>query len=71
MQLIGSYQNSGFEAVADGIIAFFDKRTDLQQKGIAFNATTSSSSSQGKDSTDISLVAIDTSDPEAFALSQV
>ena len=71
MQLIGSYQNSGFEAVADGIIAFFDKRTDLQQKGIAFNATTSSSSSQGKVSTDISLVAIDTSDPEAFALSQV
>ncbi len=71
MQLIGRYRNSGFEAVADGIIEFFDKRIDLQQKGIAFNAATSPSSSQGKISTDISLVAIDTSDPEAFALSQV
>ena len=71
MKLIGSYHNSGFEAVADGVMAFFDKRTDLQQKGIAFNTAAPSSGSQGKISTDISLVSIDTSDPEAFALSQV
>ena len=71
MKLIGSYHNSGFEAVADGVMAFFDKRTDLQQKGISFNTATPSSSSQGKISTDISLVSIDTSDTEAFALSQV
>ena len=71
MKLIGSYHNSGFEAVADGVMAFFDKRTDLQQKGIAFHTATPTSSSQGKISTDISLVSIDTSDPEAFALSQV
>ena len=71
MKLIGSYQNPGFEAVADGVMAFFDKRTDLQQKGITFNTAIPSSSSQGKISTDISLVSIDTSDAEAFALSQV
>lgn len=71
MKLIGSYHNSGFEAVADGVMAFFDKRTDLQQKGIAFNTAVPSSGSQGKISTDISLVSIDTSDTEAFALSQV
>jgi hypothetical protein len=71
MKLIGSYHNSGFEAVADGVMAFFDKRTDLQQKGIAFNTAAPSSGSQGKISTDISLVSIDTSDAEAFALSQV
>lgn len=71
MKLIGSYHNSGFEAVADGVMAFFDKRTDLQQKGIAFNTAAPSSGSQGKISTDISLVSIDTSDTEAFALSQV
>ena len=71
MKLIGSYHNSGFEAVADGVMAFFDKRTDLQQKGISFNTATPSTSNQGKISTDISLVSIDTSDTEAFALSQV
>ena len=71
MELIGRYQNSGFDAVSDGIMAFFDKRTDLHQKGITFNTTTSLPGEQGKISTDISLVAIDHSDPEAFALAQV
>ncbi len=71
MELIGRYQNSGFDAVSDGIMAFFDKRTDLHQKGIAFNTTTSLPEEKGKISTDISLVAIDRSDPEAFALAQV
>ncbi len=71
MQLIGCYQNAGFETVADAVIAFFDKRTDLHQKGISFNDEKSDSNYHGKVSTDISLVAIDHSDPEAFALSQV
>ena len=28
MDLIARYQNAGFEAVADGVMAFFDRRTD-------------------------------------------
>ena len=36
MSLIGCYRNPGFEAVADGVMAFFDRRTDLQRPGIAF-----------------------------------
>ena len=51
MQLIARYRNSGFEAVADGIIDFFDKRTDLHTRGISFN----SSAEETKISTDISL----------------
>ena len=36
MDLIARYQNAGFEAVADGVMAFFDRRTDLQRPGVAF-----------------------------------
>ena len=36
MELIGKYKNSGFEAVADGVISFFDRRKDLHTKGMAF-----------------------------------
>ena len=31
MQLIGRYQNSGFEAVADDVMDFFNRRQDLQR----------------------------------------
>ena len=34
MELIGKYKNSGFEAVADGVISFFDRRKDLHTNGI-------------------------------------
>ena len=72
MDLISSYRNPGFESVADGVMSFFDRRRDLQRTGVAFS---NNSSSDGRDpakvSTDISLVAIDRSDPEAFALSDV
>ncbi len=71
MDLIARYQNSGFETVADGVIDFFDKRKDLQQKGISFGNHKTSFETESKISTDISLVAIDSSDPEAYALSQV
>ena len=71
MKLIGSYKNSGFEAVADGVISFFDKRKDLHRRGISFGSESISQLNPHKISTDISLVAIDRSDPEAFALSQV
>ncbi|MEA5423681.1 2OG-Fe(II) oxygenase [Synechococcus sp. CCY9202] len=85
MRLIASYRNAGYEALADGVIAFFDRRPDLQRRGVAFSsggAEGQSTEGQGtaaaggdqepdKISTDISLVAIDRSDPEAFALAEV
>ncbi|KGG12146.1 MULTISPECIES: 2OG-Fe(II) oxygenase [Prochlorococcus] len=71
MKLIASYQNKGFETVADGIISFFNRRTDLHHRGIAFDNGANDISEAAKISTDISLVGIDRSDPEAWALSDV
>ncbi len=72
MELIASYRNPGFEAVADGVISFFDRRKDLHRSGVAFgNNSSSAEAVPSKVSTDISLVAIDRSDPESFALSDV
>ena len=71
MQLIGSYHNAGYEAVADGVMGFFDKRHDLQRPGVAFGPG-GSNAEPSKVSTDISLVAHNNgSDPEAFALADV
>jgi hypothetical protein len=69
MNLIASYKNAGFEAVADGAISFFDRRKDLHHSGIAFGDDSDSNSEPSKVSTDISLVSIDRSDAEAFAIS--
>ena len=69
MTLIGLYRNGGFEAVADAVIEFFDRREDLQRPGVAFGPA--ADGEPAKQSTDISLVAIDRSDAEAFALSQL
>tara|TARA_Y100001968_G_scaffold329904_1_gene380349 strand:+ start:1126 stop:1752 length:627 start_codon:yes stop_codon:yes gene_type:complete len=69
LNLIASYRNPGFESVADGVMSFFDRRHDLQRSGVAF--CNDSATGPAKVSTDISLVAIDRSDPEAFALSEV
>ena len=71
MNLIASYKNKGFESVADGVMAFFDHRTDLHRNGIAFTTGSNNDGEPAKISTDISLVAIDRTDPEAFALSEV
>ncbi len=71
VNLIAAYRNSGFEAVSDGIMAFFDRRVDLQRDGLTFGNDFFEGSEPAKVSTDISLVAIDNSDPEAFALSEV
>jgi hypothetical protein len=97
MQLIATYRNDGYRALADAILAFFDRRADLQRRGVAFRsggpepeadpgpAAVAGQSAAGeaaagpaaaaprpaKVSTDISLVAIDRSDPEAFALAEV
>ena len=54
MDLIARYQNAGFEAVADGVMAFFDRRTDLQRPGVAFGP--GGGEEPAKVSTDISLV---------------
>ncbi len=71
MNLIGVYKNSGFEAVSDGVISFFERRKDLQTNGLSFGQRNDLNSEPYKVSTDISLVSIDRSDPEAFAISEV
>jgi len=79
MDLIARYRNTGFEALADGVMAFFERRPDLQCPGVAFGPGPAGGSGTqvepapepAKISTDISLVAIDRSDPEAFALAEV
>ena len=70
MELIGRYHNAGFEAVADGVMDFFERREDLQRPGIAFGPG-GSDAEPAKVSTDISLVALSRSDPEAFALADL
>lgn len=67
MQLIGQYQNAGFEAIADGVMDFFSKRKDLHRSGVAFG----DGGAEVKTSTDISLVAISRTDPESFALADL
>ena len=72
MELIARYRNAGFEALADGVMAFFERRSDLRRPGIAFGPEGEAAGAEpAKISTDISLVAIDRSDPEAFALAEV
>lgn len=71
MKLIARYRNAGFEALADGVMAFFERRADLQRPGVAFGAGDGPEDEPAKISTDISLVAIDRSDPESFALAEV
>jgi hypothetical protein len=78
MELIARYRNAGFEALADGVMAFFERRVDLQRPGVAFGPSAANQPGEAgtapepaKVSTDISLVAIDRSDPEAFALAEV
>ena len=35
MELIARYSNAGFEALSEGVMAFFDRRQDLQRPGVA------------------------------------
>ena len=69
MKLLATYRNAGFEALADGVMAFYERRLDLRRPGVAFGP--GSKTEPAKISTDIRLVAIDRSDPEAFALAEV
>ena len=70
MQLIDRYQNPGYEAVADGVMDFFERRQDLQRPGVAFGPG-GSNAEPAKVSTDISLVALSRSDPESFAIADI
>ncbi|MDX8400090.1 MAG: 2OG-Fe(II) oxygenase [Gallionellaceae bacterium] len=70
MQLIDHYRNAGFETIADGVMDFFARRKDLQRPGVAFGVC-GSNAEPAKVSTDISLVAINRSDPESFALADL
>ena len=69
MNLIGRYSNSGYLSVADAVQEFFERRVDLQRPGVAFGP--GGGDEPAKVSTDISLVAIDRSDPDAYALAEV
>lgn len=70
MDLIDRYQNAGFEAVADGVMDFFDRREDLQRPGVAFGSG-GAGAPPAKVSTDISMVAFSRTDPEAQAIADV
>ncbi|MCH9645991.1 MAG: 2OG-Fe(II) oxygenase [Proteobacteria bacterium] len=70
MQLIGQYHNAGYEAVADGVMEFFDRRQDLHRPGVAFGSD-GKNTKPAKISTDITLVALNRSDPDKFALADV
>ena len=52
-------------------MSFFDRRKDLHRDGIAFSQGANNDEDPAKISTDISLVAIDQTDPESFALPEV
>jgi len=57
--------NNGFTALADGVMAFFDHRSDLQRPGVASarGCPEAESASLPKVSTDISLVGDRPHDP--------
>jgi len=52
------------------LIDFFERRQDLQRPGVAFGPG-GRDAEPAKVSTDISLVALSRSDPDAFALSEL
>ena len=73
MRLIGEYHDSGYLALADAVMTFFDRRPDLQRPGVAFGEVSGAGGGVGGDaggddalpgkvSTDISLVWLDRSD---------
>jgi len=72
MQLIATYNNAGYAAVAEAALAFYERRADLRTAGTSFGAGSDAAGRLlDKVSTDISLVAIDRSDPEAHGLAQL
>jgi hypothetical protein len=70
MRLIGTFQDPGYLALADAVLGFYARRSDLQRRGVAFGDGPGEQS-PAKVSTDISLVAFDRQDAEAHGLSEV
>jgi len=70
MQLICPLRHPGYEVLADGVMGFFDRRPDLQRRGVAFGGDPDDPRGPAKVSTDITLVAFDRDDPEAHGLAQ-
>ena len=70
MQLIARYRNAGFEAIADSVMDFFERRQDLQRPGVAFGPG-GINSEPAKVSTDIGLVAIKPSDSEEYGIAEL
>ncbi|WP_094556939.1 2OG-Fe(II) oxygenase [Synechococcus sp. 1G10] len=68
MRLIATYRNPGYDALAEAALGFYARREDLRRPGVAFG---NDSAQPAKVSTDISLVAIDRSDPEAHGLAEL
>jgi hypothetical protein len=74
MRLIGEFHDSGYLALADAVLAFFDRRVDLQRPGVSFGGEAAAGGEPGdeavpdKVSTDISLVWLDRGDAEAHGL---
>jgi len=75
MRLIASFRDPGYDTLADVALGFFDRRQDLHTAGTAFGAPPGTTPQEplalDKVSTDISLVAMDRSDPEAHGLAEV
>jgi hypothetical protein len=65
MQLIATYRNEALAALGDQGIDFFQRRSDLHSRGVSFGG---GNANPDKVSTDISLVWLDRSDPEAHQL---
>lgn len=68
MRLIGTYRSPGYDALAEAALGFYGRRVDLHRPGIAFGHDPAQ---PAKVSTDISLVAIDRTDPEAHGLAEL
>ena len=66
MRLIGTYSGDELTSAADAALAFFQRRQDLHRDGASFG---DDPQKPRKVSTDISLVWLDRSDPDAFAIS--
>eukprot|EP00808_Paulinella_micropora_P020195 g3686.t1 len=68
VSLVASWQNKQLALFADEVVKFFERRPDLHTRGNAFG---DNNADPPKISTDISLVWIDRSDPEAHAIADV
>ncbi|MFM8526348.1 MAG: 2OG-Fe(II) oxygenase [Cyanobacteriota bacterium] len=73
MRLIATYDREDLQSLSDQVLAFYERRPDLQRRGISFGASAGNReadlSEAAKVSTDISLVWLDRSDAEAHQIS--